>query len=71
VESDEWPLSETARDKRVARKCDESPGILWDGEDTRGCGGKEGWDGDTVGGTLTREYRGRGYLSSDKLKAVD
>jgi hypothetical protein len=56
VESDEWPLPETARDKRVARKCDESPGIPGDGEDTRGCGGKEGWDGDTVSGSLFNNH---------------
>ena len=35
------------------------------------CGGKEGRDGDTVSRTLTKVYCASGYLSSDKLKAMD
>ena len=44
---------------------------LTDCENTPSCGMKEGRNGDTVSRTLTKEYRISGYLSSDKLKAVD
>ena len=40
-------------------------------EYTQGCGEEEGRTGDTVDRTLTKEYLIPGYLSSDKLKAVD
>jgi hypothetical protein len=67
-----WQGNELAREKwRVTRKCDESPGIPRDGGYTRGCGEKEGRNGDTVSRTLLGIYRIRYYLSSEKLRAVD
>jgi len=40
-------------------------------EYTRGCGGEKGRHGDTVSVTLSKDYRIRYYLSSEKLKTVD
>ncbi len=40
-------------------------------ENTLGCGRKKRGNGDTVSGTLVRDYRIRYYLSSEKLKAVN
>jgi hypothetical protein len=50
---------------------DESPGILGDDENTRGGGGKEEGNGDTVNKPWVGDYRIRYYLSSEKLKTVD
>src|SRR5229473_769275 len=43
----------------------------WLRKHTRGCGEKEGPNGDTVSRSWSKEYRIRYYLSSEKLKAVD
>ena len=40
-------------------------------EYTPECGSRKGLNGDTVSRTLTRDYRIRYYLSSEKLKTVD
>ena len=40
-------------------------------ENTLGCGRKKRGNGDTVSGTLVRDYRIRYYLSSDKLNPVN